>query len=119
MDKDGYPDEKELKIIRDWDLLKSGVDGLLDFIEQIWWWPDWGFIRKGKKLELHTGGWSGNESIIAALESNLMFWILLWVKSERGGHYWFEIPDTLKNVAKEAEDEDDQKMQELWVCSGV
>ena len=37
-----------------------------------------------------TGGWSGHEDVISALRDNLMFWMLSWVSSTRGGHYVFE-----------------------------
>ena len=89
-----YPSEKELKTIKEWDVLKKPVADLLEFIKSIWWTPDWGFKLKGKevlRLELHTGGWSGNEDIIRALQDNLMFFTLYWQKTYRGGHYYFEI----------------------------
>lgn len=96
-----YPTEVQEAMIRNWDTLKTGVKPLIDYVESLWWAPDWGFkLYRGKehlfgkksviKLQLHTGGWSGNESIIAALQSNMMFWWLCWRKSVVGGHYWFE-----------------------------
>jgi hypothetical protein len=42
-------------------------------------------------LELHTGGWSGNEDIIEALQNHKLFWMMWWWKTERGGHYYFEV----------------------------
>jgi hypothetical protein len=51
-----------------------------------------GVEHDGRKLELHTGGWSGNEEIISVLQ-NSMFWVMYWQKSERGGHYYFELPE--------------------------
>ena len=101
-DKDGYPLNIELERIKGWDLQKDGVEGLLDLIEECWWYSEWGFIKKlGRshlfkkkiwKVECHTVGWSGNEDIIRALQETNMFWLLYWVKSERGGHFYFEIP---------------------------
>ena len=90
-DQDGYPTEEELETLAKW----SGDDALalIEYIKSIWWAPDWGFVLKGKrvlKLELHTGGWSGNEEIIGVLMNNF-FWHFYWEKSERGGHYYFEI----------------------------
>lgn len=41
-------------------------------------------------LELHTGGWSGNEDIIQALQNNKLFWVN-WEMSRVGGHYYFKI----------------------------
>ena len=102
MPKDGYPLNFELERIKGWDLQKDGVEGLLDLIEECWHWSDCCFKKRNGltqflrkkcwKVECHTGGWSGNEDIIRALQEQDMFWLLYWVKSERGGHYWFEIP---------------------------
>lgn len=107
MDKDGYPDEAELKLIQEWDILKfsSSIKTLMDFIEDRWQWPDRGFIRNKNKIELHTGGWSGNESLIGALQDNTMFWTMCWMKSERGGHYWFEIPLSLQSINPATEEQ--------------
>ena len=94
-----YPTEEELKTIETWDYTK-GVKTLLDFIEHIWHWPEFGFKLKGKKvlkLELHTGGWSGNEEIIQALHES-MFWALYWEKTRRGGHFYFTIRPIKKQV---------------------
>ena len=95
----GYPSDDELEKVKKWDSVHDPW-GLIDFLETIWNWPDWG-IRKKKgrtdyfkkpciHLYISTGGWSGNESIISALQSNV-FWIF-WISSRRGGHYEFEIP---------------------------
>jgi len=91
MDNDGYPDESELKKIENWNAFKrADYLDLMGFVKSIWWAPDWGFRQNGARFELHTGGWSGNESIIFALERNIMFWMLYWESSKRGGHYVFE-----------------------------
>ena len=96
-----YPTDEQLQRIKEWDILKEGVQPLVEYIEVLWWMPHWGFHlrngyeefprRRAKKLELHTGGWSGNEDIIGMLQCNF-FWFLYWQKSIRGGHYWFTIP---------------------------
>lgn len=67
----------------------------LDFLCEEWHWSNY-FVLKGKnvlRLELHTGGWSGNEDIIEELHSTNkhMFWLFHWQKSKRGGHYYFKI----------------------------
>jgi len=89
-----YPSEQALRFIRRYDILKAPIEDLRDFVIQEWEFQDWGTKVKGRRFELHTGGWSGNESIIAALErsSKGMFWFFCWVMSKRGGHFWFEIP---------------------------
>ncbi len=91
MDKFGYPDKRELARIRKWDAIGDPL-GLLEYVKQLW--SDYGsytYNAETGELALITGGWSGNESIIAALERNLLFWALFWQKSERGGGYWFRV----------------------------
>ena len=92
MTKDKYPTEEELEKIRGWDVIENPL-GLIDFLKELWAYPDY-FVVKGKRvinLELHTGGWSGNEDIIGALRENKMFFLLYWQKSTRGGHHYFRI----------------------------
>ena len=95
-----YPTEEELDRVKNWLVLATGVLSLIDFVKSIWWSPDWGFkVKNGRntfreqvlRWELHTGGWSGNEDIMSALQSNFIFWTLCWVQSRRGGHYLFEV----------------------------
>lgn len=87
-DADGYPSDESLKIIEKWDLVKRPVYELLDFAEPLWEYPD-RFVRTHRTLYLSTGGWSGNESIVEALQKNFIFWMMYWFKTQRGGHYWF------------------------------
>ena len=52
------------------------------------------FNQDGRRYRIATGGWSGNEDVIDALEdSEGMFWIVCWQESKRGGAYQFEIPE--------------------------
>jgi hypothetical protein len=71
-------------------------------MESIWHLRSWGWSEgeeyhdwdKGSQVyryNISTGGWSGNESIIGALQSNSLLWALTWVQSRRGGHYIFEV----------------------------
>ncbi|MDP2727320.1 MAG: hypothetical protein Q8P59_07225 [Dehalococcoidia bacterium] len=88
-----YPRESELRKIQKWDFQKKPVTLFLEYIRALWTYDD-RFVLEGKrvlKLYLSTGGWSGNESLIEAMRRNFIFWGMSWVKSERGGHYWFEI----------------------------
>jgi len=90
MDKDGYPDEEELETIRTW----KGDDlrGLMEYIHDLWKYADcgyWGQDPYERIFNLSTGGWSGNEDIIAAMQSNYVWWMMFWKSSERGGHYVF------------------------------
>ena len=100
-----YPDEKTLEIIQNWDIINDGVEPLLELLENEWAYSDMGGFKRKKScddakeiLELHTYGWSGNEDIIYALKNNFAFWSIFWWKSERGGHYWFEIKEIPKQV---------------------
>jgi hypothetical protein len=85
-----YPTDEELKTIKEFDLTKKTIKELLDYIEPIWEYGDWGFKRTKHRLELHTGGWSGNEDIIFALRQNYLFWSMYWVSHRRGGHFVFD-----------------------------
>ena len=45
-------------------------------------------------IYISTAGWSGNESIIYAMQNNKsMLWNLTWVQSRRGGHHIFELKE--------------------------
>ena len=104
-DIDGYPTKKELEKIKKWDF--KDPMGLMNHVEELWNYPD-RFVLTGKRvlrLYLSTGGWSGNESIIEALQQN-PFWYFYWQKSQRGGHYWFKIK--LTKSKKEARCRRDQ-----------
>ena len=97
-----YPTESVLKKIREWDITKSHVSELLEYVQGLWTYPD-RFVRKRHSLYLSTGGWSGNEDIIAALQDNYLFWALYWYRSQRGGHYWFDdkiVADELKGFSE-------------------
>jgi hypothetical protein len=90
MDDLKYPSDEELEKIKTWDY--SDYHGLMEFIQSLWEFDAWGFNRLDRAAEIYmisTGGWSGNEDIIQAMESNIMFWSLYWYQSRRGGHYIF------------------------------
>lgn len=76
-----------------WDISKTNL--LVEKLFDIWAYKN--YISKECKndttliLRLSTAGWSGNEEIIKALKRNRIFWSMFWAKSERGGHYTFEI----------------------------
>lgn len=103
LDEDGYPSEQALKVIELWPLWEPGAGrACFDFIKSIWHLKSWGWhegdapddLHKDKMVytyEISTAGWSGNESIIAAMQRNWLLWSCHWVQSRRGGHYTFEI----------------------------
>lgn len=92
-----YPSEVELKAIADWDY--KDIWGLVDFVNSIW--SDYGraevvnardtFGEHCRKWRLITGGWSGNEDIIGALNKNVMFNMLYWYMDMRGGLHEYKI----------------------------
>jgi len=99
--KTGYPTEDELEKLLEYgcgfsfktqDFIgKYQPDRLIEYLLSIWtygadaciWNPE------TRILELHTLGWSGNETIIKTLE-HTVFWILHWKEIHVGGHYYFK-----------------------------
>ncbi|HES60140.1 MAG TPA: hypothetical protein ENO18_06900 [Caldithrix sp.] len=98
-DNEGYPTEEFLTYIRDSEFKTTeDIMNLVEMIGDAWYFGDWGFKLhrkyKGKrKLELHTGGWNGNEDIIEAITSNIYLTHLRmsYARWEAGGHHYFEI----------------------------
>lgn len=101
LDRDGYPTDSALDIIREWTFQMPSRE-LFEFIKSFWWMPEFGWKECEAVDELtgdtdycyylSTGGWSGNESIIEAMQENkYFFWSMHWVQSRRGGHYIFEL----------------------------
>jgi hypothetical protein len=105
LDEDGYPTEQALEVVEKWHW--DDIPGWFQFIKSIWHLHSWGWKEKlephdwngkfeqykNRMVQRHyvsTGGWSGNESIIGAMQRNDMMWHLNWVQSRRGGHYIFE-----------------------------
>jgi hypothetical protein len=95
-DDDGYPTDAFLDAIKEWPHQK-GYEALLDFALTGHTYPTfWEKCEPDEKGEttyhISTGGWSGNESIIDALCSNNLFWLVCWQQARRGGHYIFKVP---------------------------
>ncbi len=90
-DADGYPSVKTLLTIETWPICsKQNCLDLLNFCIATWYYKEGAFKEKDWYV-FNTGGWSGNESVINAMECNRMFWITCWYSSQRGGHYKFKI----------------------------
>lgn len=91
-DDDGYPTDLALDRISTFtgtagemalylqSLMHNGGSRLEDFVDD--------FQRPGKRLVLVTGGWSGCESVISALQET-MFHIVGWESSFRGGKHTY------------------------------
>lgn len=105
MDSDGYPEEDELQAVREWPY--SDLPGMMDYVRERWRYADDGYWRVFHGTDelskqpltvytIRTGGWSGNESLVGAMQENSMFMAICWEQSCRGGQYEFRIPDNLK-----------------------
>lgn len=82
--------EEDLQRIKEWP--HDDLPGMLAFVKERWWRPDWGWTEEPcGRLELSTGGWSGNEELIEALQGNYVFWAMCWESSRRGGHFTFDL----------------------------
>lgn len=100
MSDDGYPTEEELKQIAQWD--DNDLKGWLEFIGTLWHFGDWGwsvtetldpvFEQPVRTYQVSTGGWSGNEEIIRAMQEQWMLWHRSWKVHRTGGHFTFEVP---------------------------
>jgi hypothetical protein len=107
-DAEGYPTEETLTTIREWPTttLSDMVD-CMDFAGRAWSYPDywhkdpdwhdperpvWWKPETEVRYVFSTGGWSGNESIIAAIEANMMVQMIGAWSWRRGGHYEYRFP---------------------------
>lgn len=84
-----YPTEESLSNIENY---KGDFHHLMEVVSESF--PSYGrceFRDIDNTWEIATGGWSGCEDIIGALKSNVMFWIMCWKLSKRGGYFEFEV----------------------------
>jgi hypothetical protein len=111
LDEEGYPTTEFLSWLRD-----LSIDNVMHprevmaTVKSAWNYADWGWRVEETKNDLgkpvaryyiSTGGWSGNEAIINALQRNPCFWPLYWYSSRRGGHHVFEIPRNQREAHNE------------------
>lgn len=100
-DEQGYPTEETLEKIGKFNQFEIPVSEIIAYLREHWRYEDMGYFEwsdahaknpdvKTMYLHLHTGGWSGNESIITALKQSA-FWLCYWMRTERGGHYTFKV----------------------------
>ena len=100
IDSNGYPTEETLQKITAFNPLKGDPFEFAEYLCENWingHPPEWN-LETGC-LQLSTGGWSGCESVIAALKETPFpsFWALFWYQSRAGGHYWFKVRRFKKN----------------------
>lgn len=100
-DEDGYPSDEmvanlSLVEVKTWD----DCEVILEALQHNWRWPSYferaprrrrhaGDLRPTRLWRVSTGGWSGHEALLGALERNFMFWVLAYRSHTRGGHYVF------------------------------
>ena len=105
LDDDGYPTDCALDRIEHWSYT-ADPRGWFEFIRSIWNFGDWGWKELTEPSDwkentmvlryyISTGGWSGNEDIIRAMQANHVLWSTTWVQTRRGGHYIFEVKDEM------------------------
>lgn len=95
----GYPTDAAVMAIEDWPF--TDVWNLMEFVAGLWRYEKYVTRSKAsRRWRFATGGWSGNETLICALQNNFVFWSLCWLKSERGGLHVFEIPSSVKALKK-------------------
>lgn len=88
LDGAGYPTEAVLGLIEGWPY--ADARGCLEIVRALWRYPERA-TRRGRRYRFSTGGWSGNEDLIAALRNNFVIWGQCWQSSHRGGLHLFEV----------------------------
>ena len=90
-DRHGYPTDWTLRTIEKWDMHRQDSrESWLGFCHSAFneTYGSWEQknTRDSTALHVSTGGWSGNESVIYAMQTTL-HWAIGWQSSVRGGHY--------------------------------
>ena len=99
-----YPTVAELRKIHAWRFQQ--LDSFVKFMAYVQsvgqYWPSqsFGWTQRGRWYRIATGGWSGNEDLIEAMQKNWTFWSVCWQSSRRGGGYVFHLPDPKIYFAK-------------------
>lgn len=92
-----YPTEDELTMVRNWAFTKPGdFEAFMAYVQSVgMYWPtkSFGWRQQGRTFWIATGGWSGNEDILEAMQENFIFWSVCWQQTKRGGQYQFTLPD--------------------------
>lgn len=102
IDGDGYPDDVTLDQIRAASAIEDGAAWMRETFPRLAAELPYGsvnvtdvtdFLGKPiKRIEFHTGGWSGCEDFINAVLGNLMLHMMFYAEWRRGGLHVFEVP---------------------------
>jgi len=90
-----YPTDEQLETITKWNDYSS-IHNLLAYVKNLWTFAERGWQQYGNTYHIATSGWSGNEDIINAMQSNFIWWSMFWYQSNRGGHYTFSSREWIK-----------------------
>lgn len=111
-DENGYPTQEALDYIQDFPFDAARLEEILDFAGTLWHWPDYWVKTSdcfddnsygGKpyiRYVFHTGGWSGNEDVVTAMEENMLIKMMAPYSWSRGGHYEYRIPTYRREQAR-------------------
>jgi len=88
LDSDGYPTDSTIECIEKATIIPN-LDQLMDCIA-----PAFETYGKCERMDgglwaVCTGGWSGCEDIIYAMQKNIYIWPMYWRLSKRGGYFEF------------------------------
>ncbi len=87
------PPEETITVIAEWPVREfESFAALMGFVEKAWRYPEFFYVDEKGEYHLSTGGWSGNEDLIQAMQGNLVFWGVCWLESRCGGHFKFRLP---------------------------
>ena len=97
-----YPTDDQLAAIRSHDRYgHEGYTEWMEYVRSVYHWPErqvYGPQRidvddqdEHDLWRISTGGWSGNEEIMYAMQANYICWSQCWYQHTRGGHYEFRV----------------------------
>lgn len=89
LDGVSYPSEEVLQSLSK-SHVKQNHREMLKLVKSLWYYPDYVTVED-ETYTFRTGGWSGNESLINALQQNTLFWSFCWEMSARGGVHVFKV----------------------------
>jgi hypothetical protein len=103
-DREGYPTIETYDKIADWPIntFQDAIDAM-EFVGRAWYYPEYwevsenwtdpDYSKKVRRYVFSTGGWSGNETLISAIESNIMLQALGAYSWRKGGHYEYRFTE--------------------------